>query len=99
MELKEETRFQITEYRPYINIYCVEHLIFLYGLDKGSSEAFLIRDDYKESKELRKVPQSGGEGGQSPYCNSTAKNNLPVKCRCARDFRYQLNFLLLFINS
>lgn len=41
----------------------MEHLIFLYGLDKGSSEAFLIRDDYKESKELRKVPQSGGEGG------------------------------------
>jgi hypothetical protein len=36
-------------------------LIFLYGLDKGSSEAFLIRDDYKEpteSKALYKVPAS-----------------------------------------
>lgn len=41
----------------------MEHLIFLYGLDKGSSEAFLIRDDYKGPKELRKVPQSGGGGG------------------------------------
>lgn len=68
-ELKEETGSQVTEYGPYINIYCAEHLGSLYGLDKGSSEAFLIRDDYKEPKgreELQKVLQSlrvvGGGG-------------------------------------
>lgn len=75
----------------------MEDLIFLYGLDKGFSEAFLIRGDYKEPKELRKLPQSGG-GGSLLTAIPQPKITSQSSVRCAGDFRYQLNFLLLFIN-